>query len=140
MTGASKRYRTVDRDRADLAGHEGAPITQPSLFVGGALDASLAWPADAIEACPETLPGLLGAHVLDGCGHFGQQARPGGDGPRPDRLARRPAQLNPASPAPVFGLSVIRGSPAGTADRPARDQHRSQEIPVRIIDAPRAPP
>jgi multiple sugar transport system substrate-binding protein len=45
MTGALNRYRNMDRDWADLAGYEGAPITQPSLFIGGALDASLAWPA-----------------------------------------------------------------------------------------------
>ncbi|MCC5475219.1 alpha/beta hydrolase [Streptomyces barringtoniae] len=76
MTGALNRYRNMDRDWADLAGHEGAPITQPSLFIGGALDASLAWLADAVEAYPETLPGLLGSHVLDGCGHFVQQECP----------------------------------------------------------------
>ncbi|MGW0210671.1 alpha/beta fold hydrolase [Streptomyces sp. NPDC003233] len=76
MTGALNRYRNMDRDWADLAGHEGAPITQPSLFIGGALDASLAWLADAVEAYPKTLPGLLGSHVLDGCGHFVQQERP----------------------------------------------------------------
>ncbi|WEO98527.1 alpha/beta hydrolase [Streptomyces sp. FXJ1.172] len=76
LTGALNRYRNMDRDWADLAGYEGAPITQPSLFVAGALDASLAWLADAVKAFPETLPGLLGSHVLDGCGHFVQQERP----------------------------------------------------------------
>ncbi|MGW1915142.1 alpha/beta fold hydrolase [Streptomyces sp. NPDC002076] len=76
MTGALNRYRNMDRDWADLAGHEGAPITQPSLFIGGALDASLAWLADAVEAYPKTLPALLGSHVLDGCGHFVQQECP----------------------------------------------------------------
>jgi pimeloyl-ACP methyl ester carboxylesterase len=76
LTGALNRYRNMDRDWADLAGYAGAPITQPSLFVGGALDASLAWLADAVAAYPETLPGLLGSHILDGCGHFVQQERP----------------------------------------------------------------
>ncbi|MFG2355298.1 alpha/beta fold hydrolase [Streptomyces sp. NPDC048521] len=76
MTGALNRYRTMDRDWADLAGHNGAPLTQPSLFIGGAQDASLAWLADAVKAYPETLPGLLGSHVIDGCGHFVQQERP----------------------------------------------------------------
>ncbi|MEU9481566.1 alpha/beta hydrolase [Streptomyces sp. NPDC048191] len=76
MTGALNRYRNMDRDWADLAGHEGAPIRQPSLFIGGGLDASLAWLAPAVEAYPETLPGLLGSHILDGCGHFVQQERP----------------------------------------------------------------
>ncbi|MDF2709774.1 MAG: epoxide hydrolase, partial [Nonomuraea muscovyensis] len=30
----------MDRDREDLAGFDGSPVTQPSLFAGGALDAS----------------------------------------------------------------------------------------------------
>ncbi|MCE0445045.1 alpha/beta hydrolase [Streptomyces tricolor] len=76
LTGALNRYRNMDRDWADLAGYAGAPITQPSLFIGGARDASLAWLADAVKAYPETLPGLGGSHVLDGCGHFVQQERP----------------------------------------------------------------
>jgi pimeloyl-ACP methyl ester carboxylesterase len=76
LTGALNRYRNMDRDWADLAGHAGAPITQPSLFIGGARDASLAWLADAVQAYPQTLPGLHGSHILDGCGHFVQQERP----------------------------------------------------------------
>ncbi|MEU2718128.1 alpha/beta hydrolase [Streptomyces sp. NPDC007205] len=76
MTGALNRYRNMDRDWADLAGYQGAPITRPSLFIGGGADASLVWLADAVEAYPETLPGLLGSHILDGCGHFVQQERP----------------------------------------------------------------
>ncbi|MET9764846.1 alpha/beta hydrolase [Streptomyces sp. NPDC006372] len=76
MTGALNRYRTMDRDWQDLAGYAGAPVTQPSLFMGGALDASMTWLADAIEAYPATLPGLMGCHVLDDCGHFTQQERP----------------------------------------------------------------
>lgn len=76
LTGALNRYRNMDRDWEDLADHHGAPITQPSLFVGGALDASTTWMADAIEAFPVTLPGLVSSHVLDGCGHWIQQERP----------------------------------------------------------------
>ncbi|MFE4663477.1 alpha/beta fold hydrolase [Streptomyces sp. NPDC056716] len=76
LTGALNRYRNMDRDWADLADRTGAPITQPSLFIGGGLDASLAWLAGAIEAYPHTLPGLSGSHVIDGAGHFVQQERP----------------------------------------------------------------
>ncbi|MFI9253005.1 alpha/beta hydrolase [Streptomyces sp. NPDC053069] len=76
MTGALNRYRNMDRDWADLSDQQGAPITRPSLFIGGGADASLVWLADAVEAYPETLPGLLGSHILDGCGHFVQQERP----------------------------------------------------------------
>ncbi|WP_030864297.1 alpha/beta fold hydrolase [Streptomyces sp. NRRL S-37] len=76
MTGALNRYRNMDRDWEDLAAYDGAPITQPSLFAGGGLDASTTWLADAIEAFPVTLPGLVSSHVLDGCGHWIQQERP----------------------------------------------------------------
>ncbi|WP_416520302.1 alpha/beta fold hydrolase [Streptomyces achromogenes] len=76
MTGALNRYRNMDRDWADLADWAGRPITRPSLFIGGERDASLTWLADAVKAFPETLPGLLGSHILDGCGHFVQQERP----------------------------------------------------------------
>lgn len=76
MTGALNRYRNMDQDWADLAEFDGAPVTQPSLFLGGALDASTTWMADAIAAYPTTLPGLRSSHLLDGCGHWIQQERP----------------------------------------------------------------
>ncbi|SCK51263.1 alpha/beta fold hydrolase [Streptomyces sp. WMMB 322] len=76
LTGALNRYRNMDRDWEDLARFAGAPITQPSLFVSGGLDASTTWLADAIAAHPTTLPGLRASHILDGCGHFIQQERP----------------------------------------------------------------
>ncbi|MEU8937439.1 alpha/beta hydrolase [Streptomyces goshikiensis] len=76
MSGALHRYRNMDRDWEDLARFDGAPITQPSLFAGGALDASTTWMADAIKAYPATLPGLITSEVLDGCGHWIQQERP----------------------------------------------------------------
>ncbi|MBV7697526.1 alpha/beta fold hydrolase [Streptomyces sp. TRM70350] len=76
MTGALNRYRSMDRDWEDLAPHSGAPLRQPSLFIGGGLDASTTWMADAIDAYPATLPGLVSSHILDGCGHWIQQERP----------------------------------------------------------------
>jgi pimeloyl-ACP methyl ester carboxylesterase len=76
LTGALNRYRAMDHDWEDLAGHDGAPISQPSLFIGGALDASTTWLAEAIRAFPHTLPGLSAAHILEGCGHWLQQERP----------------------------------------------------------------
>lgn len=76
LTGALNRYRNVDRDWEDLAEWDGAPITQPSLFLAGEKDASLAWLADAVKAFPTTLPGLVSSHVLEDCGHWVQQERP----------------------------------------------------------------
>ncbi|MET9499615.1 alpha/beta hydrolase [Streptomyces sp. NPDC006552] len=76
LSGALARYRNMDRDWADLEPYDGAPIPQPSLFIGGARDASTTWLADAIAAYPKTLPGLVSSHVLDGAGHWLQQERP----------------------------------------------------------------
>ncbi|WP_086764323.1 alpha/beta fold hydrolase, partial [Streptomyces griseiscabiei] len=76
LTGALNRYRTMDRDWEDLAAHRGAPIEQPSLFIGGTLDASTTWMSDAVDAFPTTLPGLTASHLLEGCGHWIQQERP----------------------------------------------------------------
>jgi pimeloyl-ACP methyl ester carboxylesterase len=75
LTGALNRYRNVDRDWEDLAAWDGAPIRQPSLFIGGDLDASTTWMADAIKGYPTTLPGLVSSHILKGCGHWVQQER-----------------------------------------------------------------
>ncbi|MEY9861667.1 pimeloyl-ACP methyl ester carboxylesterase [Catenulispora sp. GAS73] len=76
LTGALNRYRAMDRDWEDLADLDGAPITQPSLFIGGSQDASTTWLADAIKAFPHTMPDLSAAHILDGAGHWLQQERP----------------------------------------------------------------
>ncbi|MFH8408813.1 alpha/beta fold hydrolase [Streptomyces sp. NPDC018019] len=76
LTGGLNRYRNVDRDWEDLAPWDGAPITQPSLFIGGDRDASATWLADAIAAFPTTLPGLSATHLLKDCGHWIQQERP----------------------------------------------------------------
>ncbi|MER5773586.1 alpha/beta hydrolase [Streptomyces sp. NPDC002039] len=76
LTGPLNRYRAMERDWEDLADFDGAPVTQPSLFVTGALDTATGWLADAIRQYPTTLPGLVSSHVLDGCGHWVQQERP----------------------------------------------------------------
>jgi pimeloyl-ACP methyl ester carboxylesterase len=76
LTGGLNRYRNVDRDWADLAPYAGAPITQPSLFIGGTDDAPTKWSQRSIDAFPTTLPGLVGSHLLEGCGHWIQQERP----------------------------------------------------------------
>lgn len=69
--------RASYRPRGDHGGQAGHPAgaRSPSLFIGGALDASTTWLADAIEAYPTTLPGLVSSHILDGCGHWIQQER-----------------------------------------------------------------
>ena len=76
MTGALNRYRNMDRDWQDLAAFAGRPLTQPTLFIGGALDPSTTWLADAIAAFPTTMPKLAASHILEGTDHWIQQERP----------------------------------------------------------------
>ncbi|MDO9352514.1 MAG: alpha/beta hydrolase [Solirubrobacteraceae bacterium] len=75
LTGGLNRYRNMDRDWEDLENLTGVPITQPSLFIGGGADASTTFMQGAIDAYPETLPGLHGSHILEGAGHWIQQER-----------------------------------------------------------------
>jgi pimeloyl-ACP methyl ester carboxylesterase len=74
--GALGRYRNVDRDWEDLAAWDGAAIAQPSLFLTGEHDATRGWLGPAIDRLGETMPGLLGSHVIEGAGHWVQQERP----------------------------------------------------------------
>jgi pimeloyl-ACP methyl ester carboxylesterase len=76
FAGPLNRYRNVDRDWEDTAAWHRAPITQPSLFVGGELDGPTVWGSRSIARFPTTLPGLRGSHILPGCGHWVQQERP----------------------------------------------------------------
>ena len=73
--GPLNRYRNVDRDWQDLQPWRGAPITVPSLFIGGDHDGPTMSGARAIARFPETLPGLRGSYILPGCGHWIQQER-----------------------------------------------------------------
>ncbi|QXG77651.1 alpha/beta hydrolase [Modestobacter sp. L9-4] len=75
-TGALNRYRNADRDWTDLAGHTGAHLTQPAVFIGGELDATSTWLADVIATQAETVPGLRSSTLLPGCGHWVQRERP----------------------------------------------------------------
>jgi pimeloyl-ACP methyl ester carboxylesterase len=75
FTGALNRYRNIDRDWEDLAEYDGAPIRQPSLFIGGARDASSQWIQKIIDSFPTTMPGLVSSHLLNSCGHWVQQER-----------------------------------------------------------------
>jgi pimeloyl-ACP methyl ester carboxylesterase len=47
----------------------------PSLFIGGDRDGPTIWGAPSIARFPQTMPGLRGSHILEGCGHWTQQER-----------------------------------------------------------------
>jgi pimeloyl-ACP methyl ester carboxylesterase len=74
--GPLSRYRNVERDWQDLAGFADRPIELPALFIGGSKDGPTLMGAPAIARFPETLPRLVGSHILDGAGHWIQQERP----------------------------------------------------------------
>tara|TARA_B100001123_G_scaffold404902_1_gene494760 strand:+ start:621 stop:1604 length:984 start_codon:yes stop_codon:yes gene_type:complete len=73
FTGGLNRYRCVDRDWDDLRAFHGAPLTQPSLFIGGERDGPTMWGAGSISRYPQTLPSLHASVILPGVGHWMQQ-------------------------------------------------------------------
>lgn len=76
FAGPLNRYRNLDRDWEDFAAFTFAPVTVPTLFIGGERDGPTVWGAGAISRFEQNLPQLRGSHVLEGCGHWVQQERP----------------------------------------------------------------
>ena len=78
--GPINRYRNHDRDFEFLKQFEGRKIEQPALFISGTRDPAfnMLGRGDPIAVMQKEVPGLLGAHVLEGCGHWTQQERPQG--------------------------------------------------------------
>lgn len=78
LRGPLNRYRNHRRDWAWTQQFAGRRIEQPALFIGGTRDLAfnmLGGP-DPIVIMRREVPNLVGAHVLDGCGHWTQQERP----------------------------------------------------------------
>ena len=71
-------YRNLTRNFHVMAPWRGEPIRQPALFIVGAKDGVMRFPAAKaqLDAYPQTLPGLRGLHVVDMAGHWVQQERP----------------------------------------------------------------
>jgi pimeloyl-ACP methyl ester carboxylesterase len=71
-------YRNLRRNWELGGPWRGQPIRQPSLFIAGSRDGVLRFPAakKTLDAFPQTLPGLVGSHILEGAGHWVQQERP----------------------------------------------------------------
>jgi pimeloyl-ACP methyl ester carboxylesterase len=70
-------YRNLRRSWELLGPWRGCTIAQPSMFIAGARDSVLRFPAAkaTIENFPRTLPGLRGCHLLEGAGHWVQRER-----------------------------------------------------------------
>lgn len=73
FTGGLNRYRNVDRDWIDFRGWHGAPILQPSLFIGGEKDGPTMLGASAIAGFSKSLPALHSSTILPDVGHWIQQ-------------------------------------------------------------------
>ena len=76
--GGLNYYRNIDRNWELLAPWQGALIHQPALFIAGTRDpiivGSMGRPA--LEALPQTVPGLRRTVMIEGAGHWIQQERP----------------------------------------------------------------
>lgn len=75
LRGGLNRYRNLDRDFDDLAALRGQALRIPALFIGGDKDGPTIWGAKDIARFPETLPLLMGSHILENCGHWVQQEK-----------------------------------------------------------------
>jgi pimeloyl-ACP methyl ester carboxylesterase len=71
-------YRNIDRNWELTAPWAGASIHQPALFIAGSEDPVIALGsgAAAVQALPDSVPGLTRTLLIDGAGHFIQQERP----------------------------------------------------------------
>jgi len=69
-------YRNIDLNWELAGAFAGRVIEQPALFIIG--DADPGYPASqrAIDALPQTLPGLRKSLILPGCGHWLGEERP----------------------------------------------------------------
>jgi pimeloyl-ACP methyl ester carboxylesterase len=77
--GPINRYRNHERDFAWLQAYKDRRIEQPALFIGGTRDPAstlFGRVADPIEAMRTFVPSVRGT-LLEGCGHWTQQERPG---------------------------------------------------------------
>lgn len=79
FTGPLNWYRNLDRNWALTAPWRHAAVTVPALFLAGTRDFVVSQQdpeqvADRLRGC---VPRLVGAVLLEGCGHWTQQERPG---------------------------------------------------------------
>src|SRR5262249_30193905 len=69
-------YRNLDRDFELLSALVNARMQQPTLFLAGEKDVCITMYRDAYNALHQTVPGLVGKHLLPRAGHWVQQERP----------------------------------------------------------------
>lgn len=80
LRGPLNWYRNSAANWELMAPWHHAPLLPPSLFIGGARDIVYRWSgiSDLVPMLRElSMPNLTKAVVLEGCGHWTQQERPG---------------------------------------------------------------
>jgi len=80
FSGGLNWYRNIDRNWELTAPWSGARVQVPALYVVGDRDVVYHFPGggpDMVKNLSQFVPGLKQAVVLEGCGHWTQQERPG---------------------------------------------------------------
>ena len=77
FAGGLNWYRAIRKNAELMAAWRGCPIRQPSLFMAGERDDVLKFPGmkARLDSLTSGLPGLRGAHILSGAGHWIQRER-----------------------------------------------------------------
>ena len=76
FSGPLSFYRNLENNWHDLADMAGKKLTVPAMFLGAEYDVATWWGKEAIDRAPEVMTNWMGAHVIDGAGHWLQQERP----------------------------------------------------------------
>ena len=74
--GGLNLYRNLDFNWAQTPFLDGACIRQPSLFIAGELDGSIAFRRQHYEQLEKTMPGLTRKVLLPGVGHWTPEESP----------------------------------------------------------------
>jgi pimeloyl-ACP methyl ester carboxylesterase len=77
FTGGLNWYRNLDRNWELMAAYQDAKITVPALFITGAEDPIQRQTKPNFDALPDMVPHLTKRLVLQRCGHWTQQEKPG---------------------------------------------------------------
>lgn len=76
FSGPLSFYRNLENNWHDLADMADKKLVVPAMFLGAEYDVATWWGKEAIDRAPEVMTNWMGAHVINGAGHWLQQERP----------------------------------------------------------------